>query len=137
MDPDSPIQSHGMPEPRMPTRGIQELLDRESAPAPTVPTPPAVPLGPLSPTSPTVGQPATPESRTFDGTGNNIANPSYGAAHTALLPLAGEPAPRTGDQPTAREVSTALFQDTERPDARGMSQLTGWLAQFITSHETA
>lgn len=137
MDPDSPIQSHGMPEPRMPTRGIQELLDRESAPAPTVPTPPAVPLGPLSPTSPTVGQPATPESRTFDGTGNNIANPSYGAAHTALLPLAGEPAPRTGDQPTAREVSTALFQDTERPDARGMSQLTGWLAQFITSHEMA
>lgn len=137
MDPDRPIQGHGMPEPRMPTGRIQKLLGHEPASPPDAPLTPSVPLGPLAPTSPTVGRPATEESRSFDGTGNNLAHPSYGAAHTALLPLAGDPAPRTGEQPTAREVSTTLFQDTERPDARGMSQFTVWLAQFITSHEMA
>lgn len=68
----------------------------------------------------TTGSTTTPEFRTFDGSGNNIAHPTWGADNSQLqrlLPTAygdGYSSPRTTDEngnllPNARDISNAVM----------------------------
>ena len=68
--------------------------------------------------------------RTYDGTGNNLANPSWGAVNTPYLREAsgahyadGVSAPAGADRPGAREISNALAAQGEltTEDERGLS----------------
>ncbi|QDU96105.1 peroxidase family protein [Lignipirellula cremea] len=74
----------------------------------------------------------------IDGTGNNLANPDFGAANTALLRLAeaeygdGISTPAGEDRPSAREVSNQLAAQTESTEnSRHLSDLLWVWGQFI------
>lgn len=69
--------------------------------------------------------------RTFDGSCNNILNPSWGKAHTTFqrvsVPiLVGAP------RPNARFVSNVVCRRTAtKPNRRGMSEFTTFFGQFL------
>ncbi len=82
------------------------------------------------------------EFRSFDGTGNNAANPEWGAAETNFSRLApadyadGVAAARLAGRPNPRSVGSALFrQNASRPNAR---RLSGYIYAFgnFLSHDT-
>ena len=80
-----------------------------------------------------------PAVRSLDGTGNNIANPAWGAAGTDLLRIApaeysdGISAPAGADRPSAREISNAIVsQPADTPtNSREMSAFVYAWGQFI------
>jgi hypothetical protein len=83
--------------------------------------------------------PVPAEVQSFDGTGNNLASPAWGAAGTALLrvgPYAyadGVAAPGGTDRPNARAISNALADhpDAAMPDARGLTAMAYVWGQFL------
>ncbi len=77
------------------------------------------------------------EHRALNGGGNNLANPSWGMAGTALLKLApgsyedGISTPPTS-RPNARAISNLVFaQDGLVPNSSGASDITWQWGQFI------
>ena len=85
---------------------------------------------------------AIAEDRSFDGSGNNLANPDWGAAETNFARVArvdyadGISAARLSGRPNPRSVGTALFRQlTSSPSAR---QLSGYIYAFgnLISHDT-
>ena len=77
------------------------------------------------------------EHRALNGGGNNLANPSWGMANTALLRLApgsyedGVSTPPTS-RPNARAISNIVFaQDGLVPNSSGASDITWQWGQFI------
>lgn len=79
------------------------------------------------------------ENRLFDGTGNNLAHPSWGAARTNFVRVApaayrdGVSIPQLVGRPNPQSVSNALFrQSASRPNARGLSGFVYAFGQFIT-----
>lgn len=89
---------------------------------------------------PTVVVPvSTSKPRSFDGTGNNRANPEWGSTNEQLLRMAesdyadGISAPAGEDRPSAREISNALAtQDAEtEPNDRQLSAFIYVWGQFI------
>lgn len=81
------------------------------------------------------------ENRSFDGTGNNIANPEWGSAGTnfsRMAPVAYEDQisiPAIASRPNPRSVSVELFQQLEtHPNAR---KLSGYVYAFgqLLSHD--
>lgn len=81
------------------------------------------------------------EFRSYDGTGNNIANPDWGAAHTGLLTAAG--ASNTGtvmprdDGPSAREASIGMGPDSGPVGDQGISSMFWAWGQFVDHDITA
>lgn len=76
--------------------------------------------------------------RTIEGYHNNLQNPDWGAAHTALLPLAGLgfgdgfSTPGGADRPNARTVSNIIFNQPELlPDPMTLSDYTWVFGQFM------
>jgi hypothetical protein len=78
--------------------------------------------------------------RTYDGTGNNLANPNWGAVNTPYLREAsgahyadGVSAPAGADRPGAREISNALAAQGElsTEDERGLSTAIYEFGQFL------
>jgi peroxidase len=88
----------------------------------------------FAPTGPTVS-----ETRSIDGTGNNLANPTWGAAGSDLLRTApaayadGASAPAGADRPSAREISNVIVaQPPDTPtNSREMSAFVYAWGQFI------
>lgn len=81
---------------------------------------------------------ALAEVRTFDGTGNNLANPLWGSAGSNLLRLSlpayadGLSALAGPTRPNPRDISNAVIaQVTMAPNARGMSDWIWQWGQFI------
>ncbi len=81
------------------------------------------------------------ENRSFDGTGNNVANPQWGSAGTnfgRMAPVAYVDqisVPDVGGRPNPRSVSVELFQQqASRPNSR---QLSGYVYAFgqLLSHD--
>jgi len=93
------------------------------------------------PRGPTRPAPVPPRSfRSYDGTGNNLANASWGAAGTQYLREAsgahyadGRSAPAGSDRPGARELSNALASqgDLVTADERGLSTAIYEFGQFL------
>ena len=84
------------------------------------------------------------ENRSIDGTGNNIAQPTQGAANTPFIRFNYTPQyaafPGTmfiePARPNARDVSNAIFaQSASRPSARNLSNYIWAWGQFLT-HDT-
>jgi hypothetical protein len=78
------------------------------------------------------------ENRTFDGSGNNIASPAFGAAGTNLLRLSipaysdGLSAMAGASRPNPRDISNAVVaQGGSILNSRGMSDLVWQWGQFI------
>ena len=81
------------------------------------------------------------EYRTIDGTGNNLTNPTWGAAGTPLLRAAAADYPDDGsgatiygdaDRANPRAASNALFaQSAPAPSARGLSAGVWQWGQFL------
>src|SRR5438552_11733990 len=77
--------------------------------------------------------------RSFDGTGNNLANSEWGSTNEALLRLAaaqyadGLSVPAGANRPSARAVSNAVSThgDADLPNARNMSAFVYLWGQFI------
>lgn len=87
-------------------------------------------------------QPAQAQNRTLTGSGNNVANPDWGAAGARLVRVAGAAyadgvsAPARAGLPSARAVSNAIFhQDTAGgviiPDPRGLTDYAWAWGQFL------
>ncbi|MEO1497732.1 MAG: peroxidase family protein [Planctomycetota bacterium] len=84
---------------------------------------------------------ASADVRSIDGSGNNVLNPSSGAAGEQLLRIAPADYPGDGsgstiytspDRPNPRAVSNALFpQVTTTPNARGMTAGVWQWGQFL------
>jgi hypothetical protein len=81
------------------------------------------------------------EDRTFDGSGNNLAHPQWGAAGTnfsrqaAVGYVDGISAPHVADRPNPRSVGVSLMRQTApRPNAR---RLSGYIYAFgnLISHD--
>ena len=79
--------------------------------------------------------------RTLDGSGNNLANPQWGAINTPLLREAsgahytdGIWAPNGDSRPSARVISNALQAEASVPtlDPRGLTTLASMWGQFVT-----
>jgi hypothetical protein len=87
--------------------GIPRPMERRERPAPRPPAP--------VPGEGEVMMEFPLETRTIDGAGNNLANPTWGAAETTVLRLAsiaytdGLESPAGEDRPGARAVSNAIF----------------------------
>ena len=84
------------------------------------------------------------EYRTFDGTGNNIENPEWGAAHTQLQRIVpndyadGYNAPGGINRPNPRTISNVIFQqDSLIMDALALSDYVWVWGQFIDHDLTA
>lgn len=83
--------------------------------------------------------PAGPEFRSIDGSGNNIANPSWGQAGGSFIRLAppeytdGISSPAGADRPGAREISNALADqgDEDVLSDRFLSAMMYAWGQFI------
>jgi hypothetical protein len=82
------------------------------------------------------------EFRAFDGSGNNLAHPQWGAAETSFARIApvdyadGIAAARLAGRPNPRSVGSALFRQlASRPNAR---RLSGYIYAFgnLLSHDT-
>ena len=78
------------------------------------------------------------EAQSIDGTGNNLQNPEYGAAETALTniaPLAysnGFSTPTGQNRPNPRTISNAISQQQEDiPDPNGLTNLTWGFGQLL------
>ncbi len=78
------------------------------------------------------------ENRTIDGAGNNVSNPTWGAANTPLLRLApadyedGISAPAGNDRPSPRLVSNTLAaQSTTSGNSLGLSNFVWQWGQFL------
>jgi len=78
------------------------------------------------------------EFRTIDGSGNNIAQPNWGAANFPLLRMTpsdygdGLSSPSGGDRPGAREISNAVAaQSSSIPDPNSVSDYTWVWGQFV------
>eukprot|EP01119_Soliformovum_irregulare_P005861 TRINITY_DN17601_c0_g1_i1.p1 TRINITY_DN17601_c0_g1~~TRINITY_DN17601_c0_g1_i1.p1 ORF type:complete len:777 (+),score=169.39 TRINITY_DN17601_c0_g1_i1:717-3047(+) len=79
------------------------------------------------------------EYRTYDGTNNNVANPTWGSAGSRLLRYNGNNFYADGistirsDLPNPRVISNIVFGNKgDQPDsARGLSDLTTYWGQFI------
>ncbi len=76
--------------------------------------------------------------RTFDGSGNNIANPTWGAAGTNLERIApaaypdGISSPTGGTRPGPREISNAIVaQMISMPNSLGLTDWTFQWGQFM------
>ncbi|PHI19766.1 hypothetical protein CEQ90_11100 [Lewinellaceae bacterium SD302] len=76
--------------------------------------------------------------RTIDGTQNNVNNPEWGAAHTALLQIAGVgfadgfSSPAGADRPNARYLSNLIFDQPDLlPDPMTLSDFTWVFGQFM------
>lgn len=76
--------------------------------------------------------------RTYDGHQNNLANEDWGAAHTALLQLAGVgfedgfSTPAGTDRPNPRLLSNIIFDQPELlPEPMALSDFTWVFGQFI------
>ena len=80
---------------------------------------------------------AAPEFRTIDGSGNNLANLTWGMAGTDLMRVAPEtylaPYGGTGTRASAREVSNALAAQGPRtmPSSAGISNMFWAWGQFL------
>ena len=82
---------------------------------------------------------ATPSTiPAFDGKGNNVANPNWGSAGTALLRTAkasygdGISTPGGANRPNARTISNALMTQTEATESEfGLSNFVYAWGQFI------
>ena len=81
---------------------------------------------------------AAAKPRTYDGTGNNLANPQWGSTDEQLLRVAeseygdGISTPAGADRPSAREISNALVnQEVEEPNERQLSAFIYVWGQFI------
>lgn len=79
------------------------------------------------------------ENRSFDGSGNNLANPTWGAAETNFARVApaayvdGVSVPRIAGRPNPQAVSNALFRQSDsKPSRRGLSGYVYAFGQFIT-----
>jgi hypothetical protein len=88
----------------------------------------------LSPT------PTLAEDRTLDGSGNNLANPQWGAMNTPMTREAsgyhysdGIWGPAGSTRPSARVISNAVLaqNDLSIPDPRGMTALVSFWAQYV------
>lgn len=82
--------------------------------------------------------PAAAENRTIDGSGNNLANPTWGAAGIDLLRMAppayadGVWMPAGPSRPSARHISNLLSaQSASVPDERSLSSMAWQWGQFI------
>src|SRR4051794_38529489 len=81
----------------------------------------------------------TADFRSFDGTGNNLQNPTLGSAGSDLIRIApaayadGLSAPNGADRPSARAVSNAVAAqgDVDLINARGLSAMAYEWGQFI------
>jgi peroxidase len=82
---------------------------------------------------------STAKPRSFDGTGNNLANPEWGSTDEQLLRVAeddyadGISAPAGEDRPSAREISNALVAQDPQTEANNR-QLSAFIyvwGQFI------
>jgi hypothetical protein len=78
------------------------------------------------------------EFRSIDGTGNNVANPSWGAAETPVLRLLApaygddEGTPSGAGRPGAREISSVVgAQQGSLPNATGASDYLWQWGQFL------
>ncbi|RMD61591.1 MAG: hypothetical protein D6824_07910, partial [Planctomycetota bacterium] len=78
------------------------------------------------------------ENRTIDGSGNNLVNPTWGAAGIDLLRMAspayadGVWMPAGPSRPSARHISNLLSaQSASIPDERGLSSMAWQWGQFI------
>ncbi|GAB4526993.1 MAG: hypothetical protein Tsb0010_10140 [Parvularculaceae bacterium] len=78
------------------------------------------------------------EVRSIDGTGNNVANPDWGATETQLLRIApaayadGLSAPSGPSRPNAREISNAVSaQSGLLPNSFGLSNMFWQWGQFL------
>ena len=79
--------------------------------------------------------------RSYDGTGNNEQNPSWGAANSPLIRKSGVAYPGDGsgatifaepERPNPREISNKLLaQDIEIPNRRGLSDFIWQWGQFL------
>lgn len=92
----------------------------------------------LSAVLPTGTVTASPLYRTIDGSGNNIANPTWGAAGTQLRRLGpafyddGVSVPAGATRPSAREVSNAVSATSKLiPNSRGLSDYIWQWGQFL------
>src|SRR5882724_1006575 len=83
---------------------------------------------------------ALAEDRTYDGTGNNLANSTLGSAGTNYLREAsgahyadGMASPAGASRPSARLISNALMTqgETSIPDSRNLTALIYTWGQFI------
>jgi hypothetical protein len=84
---------------------------------------------------------ALAENRSLNGSGNNVANPQWGAINTPLLREAsgahyadGIWAPNGDSRPSARVISNALSAEGGAPilDPRGLTTLASVWGQFVT-----
>ncbi len=78
------------------------------------------------------------ENRSFDGSGNNITNPEWGAAHTQLLRITtpaytdGVSSPAAENRLNPREISNLLFDQEERiDDLLNLSDFVWVFGQFL------
>jgi hypothetical protein len=78
------------------------------------------------------------DPRSYDGTGNNLANPEWGSTDEQLIRIAeadyadGISAPAGEDRPSAREISVAMAsQEDETPNERQLSAFIYAWGQFI------
>lgn len=78
------------------------------------------------------------EVQSFDGTGNNLQNPEYGATNTALINIApldytdGFSTPAGQDRPNARIISNAISQqEGDIFDPRGLTNFIWAWGQFL------
>lgn len=93
----------------------------------------------LQPTSVILIPTTTSAPRSYDGTGNNLANPEWGSTNEVLLRVAeadyadGVSAPAGADRPSARKISNALVaQDpATEPNDRQLSAFIYVWGQFI------
>ncbi len=82
------------------------------------------------------------EDRSVDGSGNNLANPTWGQAGTQLLRIApaaygdGVSTPAGADRPDARVISnTVVAQSASMPNSYGLSDWVFQWGQFV-DHDT-
>ena len=95
-------------------------------------------LGDHGPGGPPVPAKYPDEFRTIDGSGNNLANPHWGAADTPFVrevPAAyadGTSAPSGADRPNVREISqTVCVEDALVPNPKGASDYLWMWGQFL------
>jgi hypothetical protein len=97
------------------------------------------PISPAQPGPSAAGEIALPaESRTVNGSGNNIGNPTWGAAEQATIRLLandysdGVSSPAGADRPSARAVSNAVVAQTGSVlNARGATDYLWQWGQFL------
>ena len=88
--------------------------------------------------SATFAVPAAAQVRSYDGTGNNLSSPDFGAAGQAFTRLApsdysdGISAPGGVGRANAREISNTVSQQpSETPSQRGLTNMVWQWGQFI------